>query len=363
MANRKGTLKLYGEINSWSENSAGDFIARFEAEAAKADEIELHIHSVGGDVFEGNLIYNTIKKSKKPVDAYIDGVCASMASIVMIACRRVYMSENAFLMIHAPSGFVSGTASEMERSAKVLRDMENIFKKVYSAKTGKTVDEVSAWMNGDNWFAANDAFDAKLIDGVVDRVDETFAPEKETKNETAASLYARYAALSNKNLPKEQKRMNKQEIIDKFGLAGVTAESSEADIIAALEKKMNAADTAKAEAEKKLKDFENGQIEAKAQAAIDGGKFATKDKEMLVSIGKTSGLQTLESVIAAVKQPPTITGMLSGKQTGNTIAARADWTWDEWQAKDAPGLEALAESDTDAFKALYKTKFGVEAPL
>jgi ATP-dependent protease ClpP protease subunit len=69
--------------------------------------INLHIHSPGGDVFDGIAIYNLLNKHPAKVTVHIDGLAASMASVIAMAGDRIVMPENALMMIHKPWG-ISG---------------------------------------------------------------------------------------------------------------------------------------------------------------------------------------------------------------------------------------------------------------
>ena len=87
---KTGEVKIYGDIYSFGYNSAASFIERFEDARKGADEINVHLHTDGGDVIEGTLIYNHIKSCDIPVNVYIDGVCCSMGTVVMMAAKQVY---------------------------------------------------------------------------------------------------------------------------------------------------------------------------------------------------------------------------------------------------------------------------------
>lgn len=191
-----GEVKIYGDIYSYGYNSAAGFIERFEAARKDAGAVNVHLHTDGGDVMEGTLIYNHIKSCDIPVDVYIDGVCCSMGTVIMMAARSVYMCENSYLMVHAPQGSCYGTASDMEKIAGGLRGMEKNFKKIYAAKTGKSEKEVEKLLEGDNWFTAQEALDAKLIDGIVEPIAGDVAPVSsgELKTQTPTALYKRFSA-------------------------------------------------------------------------------------------------------------------------------------------------------------------------
>lgn len=211
-------IKIYGEIWEWNSNSASSIMSQLETLVAKGVKlIKIHTHCKGGDVMEGFAIYNAIKSCKVPVDLYIDGVCASMMTVIMMACRKVYMAQNSMIMIHAPSGGARGTAKVMLQAHKTLTSIEKNFIREYATKSGKTVKEVSEWLDGgDHWFNAQEAFAEKIIDGIVDPVDDSVLPANldDFKTDTVSAMYAHFTALNTDNNitkhPKMKRWTNKQ---------------------------------------------------------------------------------------------------------------------------------------------------------
>src|SRR5574340_334392 len=84
-----------------------------ELSEIKASQIDLHINSPGGDVFDGVTIHNLLKQHPAKVTTYIDGLAASIASVIALAGDKVIMAENALYMMHNPTGMGMGTAEEM----------------------------------------------------------------------------------------------------------------------------------------------------------------------------------------------------------------------------------------------------------
>lgn len=365
MAKKIGIVNLFGYISSWNDNSAQNFTRRFNDAVSDSESIDLHIHCYGGDVFEGNLIYNLIRKSPIPVDVYIDGISASMASIIMLAGRKLYMSENAFIMIHAPKGWIDGTADDFTRAAKLLGSMEKTFVKTYASRTGKATEDVSKWLVGDNWFSAEDALAEKLIDAIVDPIDTTVEqlPAEELKQYNAQTLFNKYTAISNtvnNHKPNSENEMNKQSLIARFGLTGVTAESSDAEIELAIQAKLDAEKTARVNAETALAKQKQDAVTACVTAAVGSGKITESQRKTFESIGETSGIEALQTALDAIKPVKSIVSQLGGASgVSGAGVTRADWDFDRWQKEDPSGLEKLPY---DEFNALYKAKFNVEAP-
>lgn len=363
-----GEVKIYGDIYSYGYNSAAGFIERFEAARKDAGAVNVHLHTDGGDVMEGTLIYNHIKSCDIPVDVYIDGVCCSMGTVIMMAARSVYMCENSYLMVHAPQGSCYGTASDMEKIAGGLRGMEKNFKKIYAAKTGKSEKEVEKLLEGDNWFTAQEALDAKLIDGIVEPIAGDVAPVSsgELKTQTPTALYKRFSACLKEepqeaedfsSKPIKKSEMDKESLIKKFGLTDVTADSSDKEIEDAIQAKLDTEKKRADEAEDKAGKVEDERITDAVEAAFKGGKLTAEERQVYVNIGKTNGLEALRTVLKGVKPAPSLVEATRGGNGNPSSAARTGWTWEDWQKQDPRGLEKMAKDEPEKFKALYESAF------
>lgn len=371
---KTGKVKLYGEIYSFTENSATGFITRFDAACKDADEVEIQLHTQGGDVLEGSLIYNHIKGCSIPVSVVIAGVSCSMGTIIMMAANRVYMCENSYLMVHAPQGGCFGTAAMMEKAAKGLRGMEKNFKKVYATKTGKTEKEIEDFLVGDNWFTAQEAVEAKLIDGIVAPIatDVTQVSAEELKTQTPTALYHRFSACLtaggtngtkgfNSNNHNKQREMDKEGLIKKFGLTGVTAQSSDDEIYAAIQTKMDADKERADKAEQTIANASKKQITDAVQAAFDAKKIDEKQKSVYVAIGEKSGFDALMVALNGLRPVPSLVAATRGGSSvptlGSLDGSRASWTWAKWQEEDPRGLEKLEKEEPEKFEALYNGAF------
>lgn len=358
-------IKLYGNISEWNANNAAEFIARLQEASKGAKRIQIHTHCYGGSVIEGNMIYNAIKNSKVPVDIYIDGIAASMAAILITAADKVYMSENAFIMVHAPAGgnVTRGTADEYLKAAKALQAMEKMAVKAFMARTGKEEDYIKAWMEGDNWFSAEEALTEGLIDEITDKVAVNIQTlsRPDIVTSSVEGIYDLYnASLS---IHEHKNEMDKKSIIARFSLSGVTENSTDAEVEAALDAKFTAEKTARETAEKKVKE----QTAAEIKAVLDGvkDKITPAQRTQFEAIGCQMGMEALRAAIQPYGEKPSFTSMLgaaSGSSVASRSAQRATWTFDEWQKNDPKGLDAMAKTDYESFNDLYSARFGKNAP-
>lgn len=143
----------------------------------KASQIDLHINSPGGDVFDGNTIYNLLKQHSATITTYIDGLAASIASVIALAGDKIFMAENALFMIHNPQGglFVFGDEQDIEKESgkilDILRKVKGSIINTYVKKANLTEDEIKTMMNEESWLSANEAIEAGFVDEIVDKID------------------------------------------------------------------------------------------------------------------------------------------------------------------------------------------------
>ena len=161
-------LSIHDEIGAYGV-SAKDFIAELGKLPGDA-ALTLRLNSPGGSVFDAVAIYNALKRHEGPVTVSIDGIAASAASYIAMAGDEVVMPENAFLMIHDPSGLVMGTAADMRAMAEALDKIAGALVKGYAAKSGKAEDDIAALMAAETWFTATEAVEAGFADNLAEPV-------------------------------------------------------------------------------------------------------------------------------------------------------------------------------------------------
>jgi hypothetical protein len=126
----------------------------------------VRINSPGGSVFDGIAIYNALKRHDAAVTVWIDGIAASIASMIAMAGDEVVMPENAMLMLHDPSALVIGTAADMRGMADALDKMKAGMVAAYRDKSGRDDAEIEALMRGETWLSAQEAVELGLADRV-----------------------------------------------------------------------------------------------------------------------------------------------------------------------------------------------------
>ena len=168
-ARASGTeVLIYDEIGAYGVSAKG-FLAELGALPDDA-AIDLRLNSPGGSVFDAVAIYNALKRHAGDITVWIDGIAASAASYIAMAGDTIVMPENAFLMIHDPSGLVMGTAEDMRSTAEALDKVKGSLIQGYAAKSGKPDEEIAALMEAETWLDAKDALDIGFIDRIAEPV-------------------------------------------------------------------------------------------------------------------------------------------------------------------------------------------------
>nr|DAY08639.1 MAG TPA: major capsid protein [Bacteriophage sp.] len=166
-ANDTAEISIYDEIGFWGV-TAQSFSKDLKALGNNLKQINLHIHSPGGDVFDGIAIYNLLKNHPANVTVYIDGLAASMASVIAMAGNEVIMPENAMMMIHKPWGIQGGDAEDMRKYADLLDKVENTLIPAYANKTGKTPEELAEMLSAETWLNGKECVEQGFADKLAE---------------------------------------------------------------------------------------------------------------------------------------------------------------------------------------------------
>jgi ATP-dependent Clp endopeptidase proteolytic subunit ClpP len=158
-------IYIYDEIGYWGV-TAKQFVANLKA-LGDITHINLHINSPGGDVFDGIAIFNALKHHGASITAYIDGLAASMASVIAMVGNPVIMPENTMMMIHKPWGFTGGDANDMRDYADLLDKLEGVLIPAYMAKTGKSQEEIAAMLEDETWLSGAECLALGFADEVT----------------------------------------------------------------------------------------------------------------------------------------------------------------------------------------------------
>ncbi|MFG6367790.1 MAG: Clp protease ClpP [Lachnospiraceae bacterium] len=161
-------LCFFGDINSESlgewqkyypEDKAPKDVQDFLDQLNGVTKINVHINSGGGSVFGGIAIYNILKRYNAEITVYVEGLAASIASVIAMAGDRIIIPANAQMMIHKPSSITWGNADDMRKEADILDGCQKVILNTYMqhTKEGVTPEQINAlidaetWKNGEEW--------------------------------------------------------------------------------------------------------------------------------------------------------------------------------------------------------------------
>ncbi|MEH6868943.1 head maturation protease, ClpP-related [Bacillus safensis] len=170
----EGEIYIYSEISSeqfWGdETTATTFKEDLEA-MGDLQTLNIYINSPGGSVFEGNSIYNIIKRHKAHVNVHIDGVAASIASVIAMAGDTIFMPKNAMMMIHNPWVMTAGNASELRKQADDMDRIRESLVEAYLAKSNGKIERSNLieLLDAETWLTATEC----VAYGLADVVEET----------------------------------------------------------------------------------------------------------------------------------------------------------------------------------------------
>lgn len=157
-------VRIYDEISLWGI-TADDFVR--DLRALDVDAIDLRLNSPGGLVFDGIAIHNALRDHRATVTATVDGVAASIASVIAMAGDTVVMNRGATMMIHDAAGLQMGNAADMREMADILDKLSDTIANFYAGRAGGDTATWRSHMLAETWYTATEAVAAGLADQVA----------------------------------------------------------------------------------------------------------------------------------------------------------------------------------------------------
>lgn len=157
-------ILLYDEIGGW-----GIWAEDFARDLAQitARTITVRVNSPGGDVWDGIAIMNALIEHPASVTIRVDGLAASIASVICLAGDRVVMGHSATMMIHNASTLAWGEAADLRQTADLLEKISCTIAEAYADRTSTPVEEWQARMDAETWLTAQECVALGLADEVA----------------------------------------------------------------------------------------------------------------------------------------------------------------------------------------------------
>tara|TARA_R100000963_G_C4632839_1_gene97523 strand:+ start:69 stop:1145 length:1077 start_codon:yes stop_codon:yes gene_type:complete len=166
-SSKSADIWIYSEVGGYDVN-AQSFIK--ELQDVKDKDLNVHINSLGGDVFDGLAIYNALRNHKKNVTIKVEGIAASIASVIAMAGDNIEMAENSLFMIHNPFVMAGGDANELRKTASVLDKIRDEIAKIYLTKSSQDIDTLVGLMEAETWFNALEANELGFANGITEPI-------------------------------------------------------------------------------------------------------------------------------------------------------------------------------------------------
>lgn len=170
-------LYLYNIIDDYAYegySDSADSILKDINDLGDIKQLNVFINSPGGSVFEGISIKNMLERQKLKgcfINVVIDGLAASIASVIAMAGDKIFMPENALMMVHRASCGCFGNADEMRKQIEVLDKIDIVITNTYVNRSGGLLskEDVQAMFNsGDTWLTAEEAKNYGLCDEITE---------------------------------------------------------------------------------------------------------------------------------------------------------------------------------------------------
>lgn len=155
---------LYDEIgfSFFGGISAKEFID--DINALDVPVINVRINSPGGDVFDGVAMYNALKRHSARVVVDVDGLAASIASVIAMAGDEVRIADGAMFMIHRAMTGMYGNANEMEKTVDLLRTVDGQMEGIYLKRIDATEEQLTEWLDEETWLTAEESVEYGFAD-------------------------------------------------------------------------------------------------------------------------------------------------------------------------------------------------------
>lgn len=168
---KEAEVWLYEEIGDsfFGGISANQFQKDIKA-LGEVNKITLRINSPGGDVFDGIAIYNVLKHHKARIDVHVDGLAASIASVIAMAGNTIAIADNAMMMIHNAWTITAGNADLLREAAGMLEKVDGQIVKTYMTRA-KDEQKIIDLMAAETWMTAEEAMEYGLADAITESMD------------------------------------------------------------------------------------------------------------------------------------------------------------------------------------------------
>lgn len=374
ISNKEGRpeITIIGDIGPYDEVDYEGFRNQFKELEKTYNEAEIRIHCNGGSMFEGFAIANMIQASNMKTIGVVEGIAASMAGPIFLACTERKMMPNSRVMVHRPKAGDFAESEQLRELAKTLDELEGEVVEFYVNQTGQKEDTVKGWMKPGvmTWISAKDCKKYGITHEVIDGPANSFTVPANLFKKRPDEVFDFYNQAIN-----TQPEMNKFKMlmVAMFGKFNIQHSLTEADDE---QKYVDTATSALKAKDDKIVELQN-QLKSKTEAIstslVNNAVAAGLLKEEQRSAAMKLANEDLDAANAlwggapaATTEPenktPDIVSLLrnGGKkpEEGNQNDPRANWDYQKWQNEDPKGWMELEKKDPTKAKTIEDAFYG-----
>jgi len=349
-------ILLYGDVGEGMDVDSARVVNELLALQAQYKHIDVRINSRGGDVFSGMAIYNVLCQSTSDITIYIDGVAASIAGIIALCGKPLYMSPYAKLMLHNVSGGTYGSADDLRQIATQMDKLQDDLANMISGRCGmKPQDVKDKYFDGtDHWIDAQDAVQMKLADGIYQ-----LQPTDDKAPTTTEEVYNYF----NNRLIDWPKNQNTEDMALIDDIKSLTSFKDAADgsaVVARIKElenkavKADALQQANDSYKNQIAELQKKEVEDFLNKAVDEGKI-TKEQIPTMTALMNSDRKNTEALINSM-------GAKKHLRAAEVFSAedKSGIEKKSWDELDKEGrLAELKNKDFEMFKDKFKANGGI----
>lgn len=357
-------IYMYGVIGSGLDIDTNVVVAEIEKLRRQGcRSIRFYVNSEGGEVVQGNALFNYLDRTDISVEWVVDGIAASMmAMLISNPKHKVIAAKYASFMYHRVQGTCSGNSDEVRNLAAMIDTFEKSLIDMMAAKMGASPEDVREefFTDGlDHWMNADEAKARGLVDEIITGKKIIPAP----KGLTGTSAVCDYYSKQLFNFHKTQKSMieNKAKIAQLLNIAEKDVDDND-KVMAAVQNVVTEngtlrdrlkSSTDEVDALKnQIAAMESAKVKSLIDSAIAAKKIGEDERDDYTKLA-TDNFELAEKMIGKLKGVEPVVGHLGG---GNEPEEEKDWTFDDYHKNGK--LENLKKERPEKYNRLFKIKFG-----
>lgn len=276
--------KLYGSRAVAAQMCIGEIVCKADD---AIDGIEIEINTPGGSVFEGQRIFNALREMSArgvEITATVNGLAASMGSVILMAGDKRRMTAGSRVMIHEASTIAAGDARALMQQAHLLESISAEIAGIYSERSGMDEKEIRKMMMAETWMTADEAKENGFVDTVI----------KDGKEVAEFDTAPKSMSILSKLFPGNDEAVKIEAAIAEndtlradltAAQAQIAELSGHAEVIAQLRAELATEQETAVETIEKIKELETKVEKLEEQTEVSDDKVNVRAAELLASTG------------------------------------------------------------------------------